>query len=129
MLALKEKLPCASSSDFWVRPHMVTLPARPLISAGEWLMMRNFTIGAWFLGSLTKRTPVTSLYFCSGVVLAPGFAAGLSTVAMGAGPLPAEPRLVDNSAMIPNTTPPMASAQRIVITHTGRMSPDRKSVV
>src|ERR1035437_6757052 len=70
MVALKEKLPCASSSDFWVRPHMVTLPARPLISAGEWLMIRNFTIGAWFLGSLTKRTPVTSIYFCSGLVLA-----------------------------------------------------------
>src|ERR1035441_1753376 len=91
MVALKEKLPCASSSDFWVRPHMVTLPARPLISAGEWLMRRNFTIGAWFLGSLTKRTPATSMYFCSALVLAPGFAAGLSTVAMGAGPLPAEP--------------------------------------
>src|ERR1019366_5478845 len=92
-------------------------------SAGEWLMTRNLTIGFWLLGSLTKRTPVTSIYFCSGLVLAPGLAAGLSTAAMGAGPLPSEPRLLFTSAMIPNRTPPTASATRIVISHTGILSP------
>ena len=63
------------------------------------------------------------MYFCSGLVLAPGFAAGFSTLAMGAGPLPAELRLVDNIQIIPNTTPAIARAKRIVIIHTGRLSP------
>src|SRR5260370_40203626 len=101
---------------------MVTLPASPLISASEWLTRTNFAI-VFFLASCTKRTPETSMYFCRGLVLVPGFAAGLSTVAMGAGPLPAEPRLVDTIQRIPKTTPAMAIAKRIVINHTGRFRP------
>ena len=63
------------------------------------------------------------MYFCSGLVLVPGFAAGLSTLAMGAGPLPAEPRLVETIQRIPKTTPAMAIAKRMVISQTGRFSP------
>src|SRR6516162_6488894 len=102
---------------------MVTLPVRPLISALEWLMMTNFAKVVFFLGSSMKRTPEISMYFCSGLVLAPGFAAGFSTAAAGAGPLPAELRLVENIQMSPKTTPAMAIAKRMVIAHTGRFMP------
>src|ERR1019366_8463465 len=48
--------------------------------------------------------------------------AGLSTAAMGAGPLPSEPRLVESSETMPKTTPTMPTAKTTVISHTGRLS-------
>src|SRR6266404_4236619 len=98
---------------------MVTLPDRPLISESEWLVTTNFTMVPFFFGSVTKRTPFTSICFCSTFVFAPALADGLSTVDDGAGPFPTDPRLEGSSQYTPLTTPPMASANRIVISHTG----------
>jgi hypothetical protein len=81
MLVWKVNVPTASSSDVCVRPQMVTLPVSPTRSESAWFTKTNVTVMP--LDDLPKRTPVTSTYFCNGLVLPPDLAAGLSTVAAG----------------------------------------------
>ena len=55
-----------SSSDRDVLAHRVTFPARSEISVVEWLTTRNFATG--FLFAVSMRSPVTSTYFCKGLL-------------------------------------------------------------
>src|SRR5579871_97552 len=98
---------------------MVTLPARPLTSASEWFVSVNFT-WSFFFASSVNRIPDTSMYFWSGLVLAPGLAAGLSTLAGGVAvtELP-PPRKYPTAQYTAATRPTKANANSTVRSQVG----------
>src|SRR5579872_341473 len=98
---------------------MVTLPARPVRSASEWLVRLNFT-RVFFFASSVKRIPEISMYFCTGFVLAPGLAAGLSTDVEGAAAVkPPLPRRYPTPQYTPATNPRKAKANKMVSNQVG----------
>src|ERR1035441_9392805 len=125
MLVMNAKVPTASSSELRVRPNTVTLPVSRSTSASEWLMSTKLTLMT-FLSCLSwlKRTPETSTYFCSAFTLAPGLAAGLSTlVAAAAARL--EAWLWVTSQKTPRPTPRNAKANRMASAQVGSTVPER----